>query len=389
MCMCICVWICMRMCMCMCMHMHMMHVMHMMPMMPMMPMMHRIHMMYMMHRDDGLFSVLSREAMRGDQQVNPLNLANLSWAFASAGFHGEMSTRRIGLRDPEFFDWIAHKAIETLPSLTPQNCSNLVWSYATMRIGNKDLFESMSEQVRRWLLTEFDPQHLSNVLWSYAKLQVCDRTLFEAAAEEIVRRGIGYLSPSPQNISNTIWAYGSLVVKPPSLLGAIEREVTSSSDYYGRLTEQRPLTKSSRAQLAMTVLSLHRLGLYSCAWHLFDRVAADGLQAGGEAYCNWLLIAGQAQDVRREVQVWEQMARTPMARTSAARPLQRKPLGGPLMSTPPARVRIHAPPDPSVCRLRLDPQARRRPAAALPPPSTWLAWITWVTWVGLNFVLLN
>merc|ERR1719188_1473068 len=60
----------------------------------------------------------------------------------------------------------------------------------------------------------------------------------------------------------------------------------------------------------MIVLSLYRLGLASCAWHIFDRIAADGIQAGGEAYSNWLFICGATGDKRREVDVFEQMART-------------------------------------------------------------------------------
>merc|ERR1719188_1504094 len=60
----------------------------------------------------------------------------------------------------------------------------------------------------------------------------------------------------------------------------------------------------------MIVLSLYRLGLASCAWHIFDRIAADGIQAGGEAYSNWLFITGATQDMHREVDVFEQMART-------------------------------------------------------------------------------
>ena len=43
-----------------------------------------------------------------------------------------------------------------------------------------------------------------------------------------------------------------------------------------KLTEVRPLGKSSRAQLAMTVLSLHHLGLTDIAWHLFDQISKDG-----------------------------------------------------------------------------------------------------------------
>jgi len=50
--------------------------------------------------------------------------------------------------------------------------------------------------------------------------------------------------------------------------------------------------------------------LHNCAWHLFDRIAADGLQAGGETYCNWLLICGDTGDTKREIDVWEQMALT-------------------------------------------------------------------------------
>ena len=47
-----------------------------------------------------------------------------------------------------------------------------------------------------------------------------------------------------------------------------------------KLTEVRPLGKSSRAQLAMTVLSLHRLGLTDIAWHLFDQLSKDGASVG-------------------------------------------------------------------------------------------------------------
>lgn len=262
------------------------------------------------HRDDPLFFVLSREAMRGERRINPLNLANLSWAFANAGYHGEMSTRRVGLRDPDFFEWIARKTLDILPQFTAQNCSNLLWSYATLRTPSQELFERMSEHVQQWLLQDFDPQHLSNVLWSYAKLQVRDQGLFEAAAGEIARRGLEYISRTPQNISNTIWAYGTVAIKPPSLLAVLEKEFMGGNSYYGRLTEVRPLGKSSRAQLAMTVISLHRLGLDRCLWRLFERLAADNLQAGGEAYSNWLFVSGQSNDAQHELDVYEQMART-------------------------------------------------------------------------------
>merc|ERR1719362_2029995 len=179
-----------------------------------------------------------------------------------------------------------------------------------MRVGNHYLFEAMSTRVQSWLLHDFDPQHLSNVLWSYAKLAVRDVELFEAAAGEIVQRGLDHLCRAPQNISNTVWAYGVVGVKPPAFMKMLESHIMEGGMYYSRLTEVRPLTKSSRAQLAMMVISLHRLGLHNCAWHLFDRIAADGLQAGGEAYCNWLLICGDTGDMKREIDVWEQMALT-------------------------------------------------------------------------------
>lgn len=261
------------------------------------------------HRDDGLFYVLSREAMRS-QKVTPLNMANLAWAFASAGWHGEMSTRRVGLRDPEFFDWIADVAVTTEKPFTPQNCSNLVWAFATMRMPHTTMFDSMALRVQRWLPLDWDPQHLSNVLWSFAKLALHSDALFHDAAEEVVRRGLQYLVRSTQNISNVIWAFGTLAVKHPALLEELRKHITGNSGFYERLTEGRPLGKSSRAQLAMIVLSLHRLGLTDCAWHLFDRISKDGLQAGGESYCNWLFIAGETDDVDREIEVWEQMAKT-------------------------------------------------------------------------------
>lgn len=262
------------------------------------------------HRDDGLFHVLSREAMRGDKTVNPLNLANLAWAFASAGWHGEMSTRRIGLRDPQFFEWMAAEAVRLAPDFTPQNCSNFVWAYATLRHSNERLFTAMSKQVQVWLHKEFDPQHLSNVLWSYAKLQVCDPELFEACAVQIQSRGLEYLSRTPQNISNTVWGFGTVAVRSQAFCSALEHDIMTGNLFYSKLTEMRPLQKSSRAQIAMTIISLHRLGMDACAWRIFDRLAADGLQCGGEAYSNWLFISGASQDAKRELDVLEQMART-------------------------------------------------------------------------------
>ncbi|CAK9033070.1 Catechol O-methyltransferase [Durusdinium trenchii] len=262
------------------------------------------------HRDDGLFYVLSREAMEPERKCSPLNLANLAWAFASAGWHGEMSTRRVGLRDPKFFEWVATSAVQIAPQFTSQNCSNLVWAFATMRIGHQELFEAMSNQVQGWLISNFDPQHLSNVLWSYAKLAIKNLELFDSAADEIVKRGVEYLARTPQNLSNTVWAYGVVASTPRHLMSALEHHLTAVRGFYEKLTEVRPLGKSSRAQLAMTVLSLHRLNLTSVAWHLFDQVSRDGLQAGGEAYSNWLFIAGETRNHRREVDVFEQMART-------------------------------------------------------------------------------
>eukprot|EP00928_Gymnodinium_smaydae_P015340 TRINITY_DN15662_c0_g1_i1.p1 TRINITY_DN15662_c0_g1~~TRINITY_DN15662_c0_g1_i1.p1 ORF type:complete len:957 (-),score=169.88 TRINITY_DN15662_c0_g1_i1:202-3072(-) len=263
------------------------------------------------HRDDGLFYVLSREAMRGQRQVNPLNLANLAWAFASAGWHGEMSTRRIGLRDPEFFQWIANTTCGLLKRFTPQNCSNLVWAFATNREPNDEMFQAMGEHVQEWIQHEdFDPQHLSNVLWSYAKLVVRDQALFECAGEAIVRRGVDYLARTSQNVSNVVWAYGAVAVRPPALLEVMADHIAGKGNFVQRLVEVRPLLKSCRAQLAMTVLSLHRLGLDNACWTLFERIRAEGVLAGGEAYSNWLFVCGQTQDMRREVDVWEQMARS-------------------------------------------------------------------------------
>eukprot|EP00439_Symbiodinium_sp_Y106_P012107 s302_g1.t2 len=141
-----------------------------------------------------------------------------SWAFASAGWHGEMSTRRVGLRDPKFFQWVADTAVQMAPQFTSQNCSNLVWSFATMRINHEALFDSMAAQVQGWLLSNFDPQHLSNVLWSYAKLAVKNYSLFQSAADEIVKRGVDYLARTPQNLSNSVWAYGVISSRPPQLM---------------------------------------------------------------------------------------------------------------------------------------------------------------------------
>lgn len=259
------------------------------------------------HRDDGLFHVLSREAMRSERPVNPLNLANLAWAFASAGWHGEMTTKRVGIRDPVFFKWIAETAVKLADNFKPQNCSNLIWAFATMKIGNQGLFETMSGHAASWI-HDADPQHISNVLWSYAKLGIYSPVLFEAAADEIARRGLMALSTTPQNLSNVLWAYGQVGCRPPALVSLLEAHVTTH--YYGKLTETRPLQKSNRAQIAMSVLALHRLGVTHLAWALFDRLAADGLQCGGEAYTSWLFICGDTDDKHRECDVLEQMAKT-------------------------------------------------------------------------------
>lgn len=157
-----------------------------------------------------------------------------------------------------------------------RNCSNLVWSFATLRIGHQHLFDTVAGQVQAWLISNFDPQHLSNVLWSFAKLQTTNPELFERAADEIVKRGVDYLARTPQNLSNTVWSYGVFAYRPPQLMTALVHHLKALNGFYERLTEVKPLGKSSRAQLAMTILSLHRLRLTDVAWHLFDLLSKDG-----------------------------------------------------------------------------------------------------------------
>merc|ERR1719161_3178030 len=156
-------------------------------------------------------------------------------------------------------------------------------------------------------LNIYDAQHLANMLWAYAKLGMYHEELFRACADEIVFRGIPSLCSVPQNLSNVLWAYGVFAAKHEAFFRELRTHIPTV--YYDRIVGTGiPLNKSSKAQIAMTVLSLNRLGLADVAWSLFDRIKADKMLVGGEAYSAYLALCGDTQDLVREVDVWWTMA---------------------------------------------------------------------------------
>lgn len=127
-------------------------------------------------------------------------LANLIWAFASAGCYHEA-----------LMSAASQQLQRSASSLNPQHCSVAAWSFATLRHHDQPLFESLLElvaaELQRADAAAVQPQTVANLLWAAARVG----QPLGHSSKVFVRAALRLLPKMPQQeLCNTFWALGAL-----------------------------------------------------------------------------------------------------------------------------------------------------------------------------------
>jgi hypothetical protein len=127
--------------------------------------------------------------------LNPQNLANTAWAFATAGHAA-----------PALLDAIAAAAVRSgLCDFNPQNLANTAWAFATAGHAAPALLDAIAAEAVRSGLGDFKPQALANTAWAFATVGHAAPALLDAIAAAAVRSGLrGF---NLQNLANMAWAF--------------------------------------------------------------------------------------------------------------------------------------------------------------------------------------
>jgi len=187
------------------------------------------------------------------RDFNPQNLANMAWAFTTAGHAA-----------PSLFDAFAAEAARRVRDLSPQNLANTAWAYATAGNVAPSLFDAMAAEATR-RVRDFKPQELANTAWAFATAGRAAPALFDAIAAEAARR---VRDCNPQDLTNTAWAFATAGIAAPALFDAIAAEAA------------RRVHDLSPQGLANTAWAFATAGI--AAPSLFDAIAAEAARRVGE-----------------------------------------------------------------------------------------------------------
>ncbi|KAJ1463488.1 hypothetical protein M885DRAFT_556366, partial [Pelagophyceae sp. CCMP2097] len=104
-------------------------------------------------------------------------LANACWGIAKIG----------NVEAPALFKAVAAGAPKKIATFNSQDIANIVWAYATAGVEAPALFKAIAAEAPKKIAT-FNPQALANTVWAYATAGVDASALFEAIAAEAPKR---------------------------------------------------------------------------------------------------------------------------------------------------------------------------------------------------------
>lgn len=145
-------------------------------------------------------------------ELDPQNIANVAWAFATAKYPV-----------PRLFDALAREAATRVRVFNSQDIANTAWAFATVGHPAPVLFNAISEQVAT-LVSAFNPQAIANTIWAFATMGHTVPALFDALAQEVASRPESF---KPQAMSIIAWAFATAEYKSPALFDALAREVAA------------------------------------------------------------------------------------------------------------------------------------------------------------------
>mmetsp|Transcript_37657 Transcript_37657/g.60731 ORF Transcript_37657/g.60731 Transcript_37657/m.60731 type:complete len:220 (-) Transcript_37657:16-675(-) len=129
-------------------------------------------------------------------------------------------------------DSIALAAMAKMDELDPLGLSNLVWAFAKLELENRPLLAAISKAAIA-KIASFSAQNLANTAWSLAKLGVPDRPLLEAIAAQVVPKLAEFTA---FDLSILVWAFDALNLGDlldiilPSALGHFAKELELEGD---------------------------------------------------------------------------------------------------------------------------------------------------------------
>ena len=172
-----------------------------------------------------LWKDLEGAALARRSEFEPQNLANLAWAFATAG----RATHAL-------LDAVAEESAGRVRDFEPQHLANTAWAFATAGHAAPALFDAIGREAAR-RVRELNPQNLANTAWAFATAGHAAPALFDAIGREAAGR---VRELNPQALANTAWAFAKAGHAAPALFVAIGRESA------GRVRELNPQTWPTR-----------------------------------------------------------------------------------------------------------------------------------------------
>jgi type IV secretory pathway VirB3-like protein len=152
--------------------------------------------------DAALVGLMSSAAVSKSKDFKPQAISNLMWAF---------STMNVPL-DTVLVQAMTSEAVSKSEQFEPQAISNLMWAFATSGVPPDAALVRAMSLAAVSKSTDFDPQAIANLMWALAKLGVPpDAALVRAMSSEAVLKSRDFL---PQAMSNLMWALATLGVTP-------------------------------------------------------------------------------------------------------------------------------------------------------------------------------
>jgi hypothetical protein len=125
--------------------------------------------------------------------------------------------RHSRLRIKEVLPELAQKLKQTnLVRFNPQDMANMVWAFATAGMHDAGLFGHVSSELGRRDLREFNPQALANTVWAFATAGIHDAGLFGHVSSELGRRDLRDFNT--RDMANTVWAFAAADFDQPPVV---------------------------------------------------------------------------------------------------------------------------------------------------------------------------
>jgi len=239
------------------------------------------------HRDANVYEALSSAIARyPDDDLRPIDVCNVVWAFCTVGY-----------RDDLMFDRICDAHLtdaEGLKSYNAQDLSNTMWGFSKVAYTHGLAMEALAhEGIRQRDL--FKPIHFTNFFYSFATLRLRGpegflSTMADAAVSNIRSFDSG-------NLSVIVWALAQLR----------ERHVLLDSALEEVLRPDVCRTLSSRT-LSMLFLAFFRFDRVPDVDSIFDRAISFGTPICSSGFSAVIMTAEQGDDSAREVRLLQSLA---------------------------------------------------------------------------------